>query len=50
LRIIHAATNKCDGFNKFAQWVYFVADQIQENVRDEQLKIIKELEEEGIVR
>ncbi|MES2356236.1 MAG: Tn3 family transposase [Pseudomonadota bacterium] len=40
-RIIQGATNKCEGFNKFAQWVYFAADQIQENVRDEQLKIIK---------
>jgi len=28
-------------FNKFAQWVYFATDLIQENVRDEQLKVIK---------
>ena len=40
-RIIHSATNRCESFNKFAQWVYFAADLIQENVRDEQLKIIK---------
>ena len=40
-RIIQAATNKCEGFNQFAQWVYFASDLIQENVRDEQLKIIK---------
>lgn len=40
-RIIHSATNRCESFNKFAQWVYFAADLIQENVRDEQLKVIK---------
>lgn len=40
-RIIQGATNRCESFNKFAQWVYFAADQIQENVRDEQLKVIK---------
>jgi len=40
-RIIHSATNRCESFNKYAQWVYFAADQIQENVRDEQLKVIK---------
>ena len=40
-RIIQAAQNKCEGFNQFAQWVYFGADTITENVRDDQLKIIK---------
>jgi TnpA family transposase len=38
---IHASINKSERFNKFAQWVYFAADTIQENVRDEQIKIIK---------
>ena len=38
---IHAAQNKCEGFNKFAQWAYFGADAIEDNVRDNQLKIIK---------
>lgn len=40
-QIIQAAQNKCEGFNKFAQWAYFGADTITENVRDDQLKIIK---------
>ncbi|MGR1225328.1 Tn3 family transposase [Aeromonas veronii] len=40
-RIIHSATNRCESFNKYAQWVYFATDKIQENVRDEQLKVIK---------
>ena len=40
-RIIQGATNRCESFNKFAQWVYFATDLIQENVRDEQLKVIK---------
>jgi TnpA family transposase len=40
-RIIQSATNRCESFNKYAQWVYFAADLIQENVRDEQLKVIK---------
>ncbi|MCF7972063.1 MAG: Tn3 family transposase [Methylococcaceae bacterium] len=40
-RIIQAAQNKCEGFNQFAQWVYFGEDTITENVRDDQLKIIK---------
>lgn len=40
-RLIQGATNRCESFNKFAQWVYFATDLIQENVRDEQLKIIK---------
>jgi len=39
--IIQAAQNKCEGFNKFAQWFYFGGDTITENVRDDQLKIIK---------
>ena len=29
------------GLNKFAQWAFFGADTIQDNVRDNQLKIIK---------
>ena len=40
-QIIQAAQNKCEGFNKFAQWAYFGADAIEDNVRDNQLKIIK---------
>ncbi|WP_369305163.1 Tn3 family transposase (plasmid) [Yersinia ruckeri] len=40
-RIIHAAQNKCEGFNQFTQWVHFGADKITDNVRDEQLKVIK---------
>lgn len=40
-RIIQAAQNKCGGFNKFAQWAYFGSDIIEDNVRDNQLKIIK---------
>jgi TnpA family transposase len=40
-RIIQGATNKCENFNKFAQWIYFANDSIQENVRDEQIKVIK---------
>ena len=40
-QIIQAAQNKCEGFNKFAQWAYFGSDMIEENVRDDQLKIIK---------
>jgi len=40
-RIINSTTNRCESFNKFTQWVYFATDLIQENVRDEQLKVIK---------
>jgi TnpA family transposase len=40
-QIIQAAQNKCEGFNQFAQWAYFGADAIEDNVRDNQLKIIK---------
>ncbi|CDG48403.1 Transposase Orf2, Tn3 family [Serratia symbiotica SCt-VLC] len=40
-RIIQAAQNKCEGFNQFTQWVHFGADKITNNVRDEQLKVIK---------
>ena len=40
-RIIQAAQNKCEGFNNFARWAYFGADTITQNVRDDQLKIIK---------
>lgn len=40
-RMIQGATNKCESFNKFVQWVYFAANSLEENVQDEQLKIIK---------
>jgi len=40
-RIIQGAQNKCEGFNNFAQWAYFGSDIIEENVRENQLKIIK---------
>jgi TnpA family transposase len=40
-RLIQSATNRCESFNKFAQWIYFASDLIKENVRDEQLKVIK---------
>ncbi|MGZ8249467.1 Tn3 family transposase [Methylomagnum sp.] len=40
-RVIQAAQNKCEGFNLFAQWIYFGADAIEDNVRENQLKIIK---------
>jgi TnpA family transposase len=40
-RLIQAAQNKCEGFNQFAQWIYFGADAIEDNVRENQLKIIK---------
>lgn len=40
-RVTQAAQNKCEGFNKFAQWAYFGSDIIAENVRDAQLKVIK---------
>jgi TnpA family transposase len=40
-QVIHAAQNKCEGFNNFAQWAYFGSDTIEENVREDQLKIIK---------
>lgn len=40
-RIIQAAQNKCEGFNQFTQWAYFGAVTIAENVRDDQLKVIK---------
>lgn len=40
-RIIQSAQNKCEGFNNFAQWIYFGSDTIEDNVRDNQLKIIK---------
>jgi hypothetical protein len=39
-RIIQAAQNKCEGFNKFAQWAFFGTDTMQD-VRDNQLNIIK---------
>ncbi len=37
-RLIQAAQNKCEGFNQFAQWVYFGADAIEENVRENQFR------------
>ena len=40
-RIIQAAQNKCESSNKFAQWAFFGADTIQDNVCDNQLKTIK---------
>lgn len=40
-RVVQAAQNKCEGFNNFAQWVYFGSDTIEDNVRENQLKIIK---------
>ena len=40
--LIQAATNKCESFNDFAQWVAFGGDgTISTNDRDEQRKIIK---------
>lgn len=39
--LVNTMTNKCELFNKFAKWAYFAEDLIQENVRDEQVKIIK---------
>ena len=41
--VIQAAQNKCEGFNQFTQWIYFGADKIAENVRDNQLKAYSEL-------
>jgi hypothetical protein len=40
-KLTQAVQNKCEGFNQFTKWVYFGADTISENVRDEQLKVIK---------
>jgi TnpA family transposase len=41
-RTIHAATNKSEEFNQFAQWTFFGGEGvIAENVRHEQRKIIK---------
>ncbi|QUN32294.1 Tn3 family transposase (plasmid) [Cupriavidus sp. KK10] len=41
-RTIHAATNKSEQFNDFAQWLMFGGDgTIAENVRHEQRKVIK---------
>lgn len=39
--LIQSATNRCESFKKFAQWVYFASDLIQEYLREEQLKAIK---------
>ena len=39
--VIQAAQNKSEGFNKFAKWAYFGSDTIENNVRENQLKIIK---------
>jgi TnpA family transposase len=41
-RTIHAATNKSEEFNQFAQWAFFGGQGvIAENVRHEQRKVIK---------
>ena len=40
-KVIRAAQNKCEGFNNFAQRAYFGSDTIEENVCEDQLKIIK---------
>ncbi|MEM9409749.1 MAG: transposase, partial [Planctomycetota bacterium] len=41
-RVIHAATNKSEAFNRFAKWVSFGGDAtIRENDRDKQRKLIK---------
>jgi len=40
-RIFQSATNKCESFNKFVQWVYFGEVIISENDREELLRIIK---------
>ncbi|MCP4614369.1 MAG: transposase, partial [Planctomycetes bacterium] len=40
-RTVTSVTNKCEPFNKFAKWAHFASDTIQQNVRDEQVKIIK---------
>lgn len=40
-QIIQGSTNKCESFNNFAGWVYFADSMIRENVRDEQVKIVK---------
>src|SRR5258705_6013104 len=41
-RTIHAATNKSEQFNDFAQWLMFGGEGvIAENVRHEQRKVIK---------
>jgi TnpA family transposase len=39
--VIQAAQNKSEGFNKFAKWAYFGSDTIEDNVRENQLKVIK---------
>ena len=41
-RTIHAATNKSEEFNQFAQWTFFGGEGIiAENVRHEQRKVVK---------
>lgn len=40
-RVIQSATNKCESFNKFVKWLYFGADMITKNDRDDQLKSVK---------
>ena len=40
-RLVNAMTNKTELFHDFAKWAYFAEDTIQENLRDEQVKIIK---------
>lgn len=38
---IHAATNKSEEFNQFADWLTFASKVIPKNLRHEQTKIIK---------
>ncbi|MEQ9443916.1 MAG: Tn3 family transposase, partial [Cyclobacteriaceae bacterium] len=40
-KTIHAATNKSEEFNQFADWLAFASKVIPENLRHEQTKIIK---------
>ena len=41
-RVIQAATNKSESFNRFVQWLFFGGEGlIAENDRDQQRKLIK---------
>lgn len=40
-RATSAALALGEGFNNFAQWAYFGSDTIEDNVRENQLKIIR---------
>jgi len=43
---IHVATNKSERFNEFVQWIAFGGDNvIAENIRDEQRKFIKYIDQ-----